>query len=114
MAVRFLLDENMEPRVYQRLEQYGYDVVSVGEVETLGLGAQDGDIANYSKQTERVLLTYDDDFVIEHEASEFHCVVFFEEQSLAATDVADIAHSMATAYPESAFDGYEYGSREWL
>lgn len=114
MAVAFLLDENMEPQVSERLDAYGYDVEHVGDIPALGLGAPDPEIAAYSRQEQRVILTYDDDFVSERDDSEFYCAVYFGDDTRSAKEVADIAHSMADAYPESAFDGVEYGSLDWL
>lgn len=114
MAVSFLLDEHVEPQVSERLATYGYDVERVGDGTELELGATDDEIAAYSKRRARVVLTYDDDFVTEYDESAFHCVVFFENEALSARDVADIAHSMADTYPESAFTGVVYGHVDWL
>lgn len=114
MGVYFLLDENMEPQVRARLEAYGHTVEHIRDVPELGLGATDVEIAAYSKQNEHVILTYDDDFHTVHDESEYHCVIFFEDDARSANEVADIAHRMADAYPESAFTGVQYGNPDWL
>lgn len=68
----------------------------------------------YSKETERVILTYDDDFLTEYDPADYHCVIYFADESLSATEVSDIVHEMVEAYPESAFTGPQFGSTEWL
>jgi len=114
MAVEFLLDEHVEPRVGHRLAAYGYDVVTVGSADGPGSGVDDETVAGYSGRTERVLVTYDDDFVTDLTADDFHCVVYFDDTTLPADDVADVLHEMASSYPESEFRGVQYGSSDWL
>lgn len=114
MAVTFLLDENMEPQVYHRLDAYGHSVESLEDVPELGLGATDSEIVTYSQENERAILTYDDDFIINHDPGDYHCVIYFADESLSATQVADIVHKMRESYPESAFRGRQFGSKEWL
>lgn len=76
MAVAFLLDEHVEPRVEHRLAAYGYDVEAVGSQGAPDHGEDDAVIGRYSLRSERVVVTYDDDFVTEMDASEFHSVVY--------------------------------------
>lgn len=114
MAVKFLLDENMEPQVGHRLDAYGHPVESIEDVPALGLGATDTEIVTYSKENERVILTYDDDFLTDHGPSDYHCVIYFANESLSATQVSDIVHKMTEAYPESEFTGRQFGGKEWL
>lgn len=114
MAVTFLLDENIEPQVSHRLDAYGHPAESIEDVRELGLGATDTEIVSYSQKNERVILTYDDDFVTDYDPADYHCVIYFADESLSATQVADIVHKMAETYPESAFSGRQFGSKEWL
>lgn len=114
MGVSFLLDENMEPRVQNRLQAYGYDVEYVADVQELGQSATDDEIAAYSKRENRVILTWDDDFVTDLTESDVYCVIYYGDTTLSREKVADIAHAMADAYPSSAFDGIQYGTRDWL
>jgi predicted nuclease of predicted toxin-antitoxin system len=65
MAYRLVLDENVEHDVYHRLTNYGHDVTHVDFVSTLGKGVDDRSIADYSRETNRVIVTYDDDFALE-------------------------------------------------
>lgn len=81
MAVKFLLDENMEPKVEHRLDAFGHPVESIGDVPALGSGATDAEIVTYSRENERVILTYDDDFITDHDPSDYHCVIYFANES---------------------------------
>lgn len=64
MAYRLLLDENVEYEVFHRLENYGHDVVHVDFVADLGKGTDDLSIAQFSRDTDRIIVTDDDDFVL--------------------------------------------------
>lgn len=59
-------------------------------------------------------MTYDDDFIYDHDRSDFFGVVYFDDTSLSAEQVADILHRMAESYPQSAFQGIEFAGKEWL
>lgn len=65
MAYRLLLDENIEHEVFHRLENYGHEAEHVDFVPTLGKGAADTSIGEYSNEEDRAIVTYDDDFVTE-------------------------------------------------
>lgn len=114
MTVRFLLDENIEQQVYYRLEKYGYDVEHVAFVAELGTGSTDKQITEYSLDTDAVIVTQDDDFLTDHDETDVFGVVYFQDATLTATEMSDIVHRMADTYPESAFEGVEFGGREWL
>lgn len=60
---RLVLDENLEREVAERLDEAGHDVEHVDSVDELGEGAHDTDLAAYSVETDRAIVTYDDDFV---------------------------------------------------
>lgn len=114
MAVEFLLDENIEYQVLHRLENRGYTVEHVDFVTALGKGATDRSVAEFSLTEQLVIVTYDDDFLLEYDWSEFYGVVHIPDVSLSAKQIADILHRMAESYPDSAFEGVEYASSEWL
>jgi len=114
MAVQFLLDEHVEPRVRHKLEAYGYDAETVGGADGLDLGDEDVTLGSYSRRTNRVIVTYDDDFVTGLERNDYYGVVYFEDSTVSARNVADILHEMASAYPESEFQRIQYGTSEWL
>ena len=114
MAVRFLLDENLEHEVLHRLETFGYDVAHVEFHPDLGKGTDDAPIAEFSLRNRWVVVTYDPDFVKEHTESDFFGTVYFDADDLSARDVADILQTMAETYPESEFERLQFGGREWL
>lgn len=114
MSVRFPLDENMEPQLRHKLDAYGYDVEHVGDVAELDLGTTDDQIVRYSAREERVILTYDDDFITDHDYDAYHCAIYFEDRDFSGREVAEVVHRMASTYPESEFRGLEFGSKDWL
>jgi predicted nuclease of predicted toxin-antitoxin system len=79
VAVRFLLDENVEHEGRHRLEGLGYEVRHVQLEPRLGQGARDSDIATVSREIEWVIVTYDPDFVTQYAESDFYGAVYFED-----------------------------------
>lgn len=114
MPYRLVLDENVEHDVYHRLENYGHDVEHVDFVPKLGKGADDDPIAQYSLDTDRVILTYDDDFVIEIDEEEYVAVLYVGDATLSVKQVADIVHSVSQSYPQEELDGVEFVGDAWL
>lgn len=114
MAYRLLLDENVEHEVGHRLEHYGHDVEHVDFVPELGKGVDDGTIARYSLETNRVILTYDDDFVLTVDDDSYHAVLYLVDASVPVETVADIIEAVARQYPQTELDGVQYVGEEWL
>ncbi|AUX09890.1 hypothetical protein AArcSl_2266 [Halalkaliarchaeum desulfuricum] len=114
MGYRLILDENVEHEVYHRLENYGHDVAHVDFVSELGKGTDDYSIAQYSCDTERVIVTYDDDFVLEVDESDYRAVLYIHDARLTVKDVADIVHTVSQQYPQEEIQGLEYIGDEWL
>ena len=114
MAYRLLLDENIEHEVRYRLENYGHDVEHIDYVPSLGKGATDTSIGEYSLQADRVIVTYDDDFVTDVEVDDFRAVLYFDDVSLSPIEIADIVHTMSEHYPQEELQGVESVGREWL
>lgn len=61
--VGIVCDENVRTAYRTVLEGEGYDVERVQDVNELGVGAADGTILTYCRETDAVLLTSDDDFL---------------------------------------------------
>lgn len=114
MAYRLILDENVEHEVFHRLENYGHDVEHVDFVTELGKGTADHSIAQYSRTTDRVIVTYDDDFVLDVDESEYRGLFYVADATLSVTQVADIVHAVSEQYPQEAVNGVEYLGDEWL
>lgn len=114
MAYRLLLDENVEHEVRHRLDNYGHDVKHVDDVPNLGKGTDDRNIGRYSKAQDRILVTYDDDFVLELSESDYRAVFYFGDETLSAKQVADVVHRVTGVYPQDQVDGLHYLGEEWL
>ncbi|WP_255150108.1 DUF5615 family PIN-like protein [Halorarius halobius] len=114
MAYRLVLDENVEHEVLHRLDNYGHDVEHVDFVPELGKGTGDRSIAQYSLDTDRVIVTYDDDFVLEVAEDDYRAVLFIGNATLPVEQVADMIHAVSTAYPQAELHGLEYVGEEWL
>jgi len=113
MTYRLVLDENVEHEVYHRLENCGHDVEHVGDVSSLGKGAGDQSIAAYSRETDRIIVTYDD-FALELADEEYRAVFYVHDDRLPAKTVADIIHAISKQYPQSEVTELEYVGDEWL
>jgi hypothetical protein len=59
MKVRFLLDENLSPRLLPALRRYDatLDILRVGDEGAPPLGTSDSDILKYLESAQRVLIT---------------------------------------------------------
>jgi predicted nuclease of predicted toxin-antitoxin system len=114
MAYRLVLDENVEHDVLHRLENYGHDVEHIDFVPSLGKGADDHHLAQYSLETDRVILTYDDDFVLELAESDYRAVLYLGDATLPVKQVAAIVHNVSQQYPQDDLRGLEYVGEEWL
>ena len=114
MVYRLILDENVEHEVYHRLDNYGHDVEHVDFVAALGKGTADNPIARYSLDTDRVIVTYDDDFVLEVDEDDYRTVLYFDDATLSVDQVADIVHAVSVNYPQEELQGLEYVGEEWL
>lgn len=114
MVYRLLLDENVEHEVAARLENTGHDVEHVDGVSRLGKGATDTALARYSVETDRTIVTYDDDFVEEVPPDLYRATLFFEEDTMSSKEMAEVVDAMAEVYPHDEVDGLQKTGREWL
>ncbi|MEM7333500.1 MAG: DUF5615 family PIN-like protein [Chloroflexota bacterium] len=79
-SLRFYLDENVPVQVAQQLTLKGIDAITVRDLDMLG----DSDANHLQKATElnRVLCTYDSDFIHLAMKSEAHAGIVFGQQSV--------------------------------
>ncbi len=68
MGVSLLLDEMTEARLAEYCRKLGHDVERVVEVSELGPGSDDTAVVAYAEREDRILVTYDDDFLADHDA----------------------------------------------
>ncbi|QLH81919.1 DUF5615 family PIN-like protein [Halosimplex pelagicum] len=111
MSYRLLLDENVERAVAERLRDAGHDVERVAAVPELGTGSDDEHVAAHARDRDRVLLTYDDDFV---PAIDGTPTLYVPDETLASDAVAGIVTTIAAHYPQSEIDGVVYAGSNWL
>lgn len=113
MSYRIVADENVEPATRTYLRKLGHDIEWIGDVSDLGLGSNDQEIARYARETNRLILTQDDDFFTELDVHDSAGVLFQQDQTLSARDVGDIVHEIS-AYIDQSEIVLEYVSRNWL
>lgn len=113
MPYRLLFDENVEHEVRDRLADR-HDVEHVDFVPQLGKGATDAALGRYSVETDRTIVTYDDDFVGTVSPDQYRAVLFFENDTLPASDVAAIIDAMSAVYPHEEVEGLQKVGREWI
>lgn len=114
MTYRLVLDENVEHEVCHRLKNYGHDVEHVDFVPSLGKGTGDDSIARYSVETDRVIVTYDDDFVLDVDEESYRAVLYISDAGLTVKQIADVIHAVSQQYPQAELRGLEHVGRDWL
>ncbi|WP_436929849.1 DUF5615 family PIN-like protein [Halosimplex halobium] len=114
MGYRLLLDENIENEATDRLAGAGHDAEHVDSVPELGKGSADQALARYSVETDRTIVTYDDDFIARFGPEAYRAVLFFEDESVSVRELVEIIDAMADVYPHAEVDGLQKTGREWL
>lgn len=114
MPYRLLFDQNLENDVLHRLQDLSHDVEHVDFVPELGKGATDEELAAYFRETDRAIVTYDDDFVEDVDPDQYRAVLFFEDDGVSAREVTSIIHEMSEVYPFGQVTGLQKVGREWL
>lgn len=114
MGYRLVTDETVEPYTVRYLRKLGHDVERSVDVETLGVGADDRDIAAYARHHDRIVLTQDDDFFTDLDVdAETAGVLYQKDQTLSGKQVGDIVEEIATYVPRDEVV-LEYVSENWL
>lgn len=113
MRYRILADENVERATISYLRKLGHEIEWIGDVDELGLGADDNSIADYAEEHDRLILTQDVDFLTRIEATETAGVLLQTDQTLSAREVGDIVHELSEHLDQSDVI-LEYLSRNWL
>jgi predicted nuclease of predicted toxin-antitoxin system len=113
MRYRLLCDENIEQATVNYLRKLGHDVERVPEVSALNEGDPDERLAEYSRETDRLVLTQDDDFLTDIDPTDTAGVLAQRDQELSARQVGDIVEEMATYISQDQVT-VEYVTEQWL
>ncbi|MEF8854360.1 MAG: DUF5615 family PIN-like protein [Haloarculaceae archaeon] len=113
MGYRILADENVEQATINYLRKLGHDVEWIGDGDGLGLGTDDEEIVVYGRETNRLILTQDDDFFTRIDVEDTAGILFQEDQTLSAREVGDVVHELSECIDQSDVT-LEYLSRNWL
>lgn len=87
--------------MFHRLDNYGNDVKHVDFGPELGKVTADHPIARDSFDTDRVIVTYDDDFVLEVDEGMYRAALYFDDATLTVEQVADIIRAVSQNYPQA-------------
>ena len=90
-----LLDEMTEASLAEYCRTLGHDVERVVTVSELGSGSDDDEIVAYAEREGRILVTYDDDFLADHDALDRIGVLFQANDRTAPFETANIVDSIA-------------------
>ena len=96
MAYRLLLDEMTEASLADYCRKLGHDTERVVSVPELGAGSDDGDIVAYAERENRLLVTYDDDFLTDHDALDRVGVLFQADDRTPPFETANIIDAVAS------------------
>lgn len=61
-----------------------------------------------------MIVTYDDDFVLEVDEDDYHAVLYVGEAAIPVEQVADIVHTVSQHYPQEELHGLTYVGESWL
>ena len=114
MQVSFLLDENIAAPLADKLDKAGHDVERVVDVSELGEGVDDATICLYATQTDRLIVTSDNDFV--QMPVDSHGGVFYvPDQSLPPHELYHIIQCVIEVFPNrEAMETVTYITLDWL
>jgi predicted nuclease of predicted toxin-antitoxin system len=114
VSYRILADENVDQPLVTGLREAGHDVEHVDQHPALGKGTDDGTIAARAIETDRLLLTNDDDFLREFDADDRPPLLFIDSGDMADSEIRAIVEEIASSVPQSEIDDVLFVSRNWL
>ena len=113
MGYRILADENVEQATINYLRKLGHDVEWIGGVAELDLGTDERSIAAHGRETNRLVLTRDDDFFTQIDIEDTAGILFQKGQMLSAREIGEVVHELSEHIDQSDVT-LEYVSRNWL
>ena len=91
----------------------GHDAEQVSDLSTFGKGSTDKELGQYSNSDDRLIPTYDDDFVLELDSSAYRVVLYVNDVTIPSRKIADAVHRMSKQYPHDEVTGVVYVD-EWI
>jgi hypothetical protein len=85
-----------EASLAEYCRKLGHDVERVVDVSELGSGSDDGEIVAYAEREDRILVTYDDDFLAGHDALDRIGVLFQADDRTPPFETANSIDAIAT------------------
>lgn len=113
MSYRILVDENVEYRMSHKLRNYGHDVEHVTDLTAFGKGSSDRELGQYSQSDNRLILTYDDDFILELDPTAYRAALYVNDVTISTRKIAAAVHRMSKQYPQDELSGVIYVD-EWV
>jgi len=116
MSFRLLLDEMTEARLADYCEKLGHDVERVVEVDVLGPGSEDSEIAEYALSEDRILVTHDDDF-LDYEGLDTLGVLFQPDDRASPFETANVVDGIEEHVSQEQVvehDGAFHLTDDWL
>lgn len=117
MSFRLLLDEMTERSLAGYCRKLGHDVERVVTVSQLGPGSDDADIVAYAERENRIVVTYDDDFLVDEDSLSGTGVLFQPNDRVPAFETANVVNAIANhASQQQVVDASEpfYLTTNWL
>lgn len=117
MAFALLLDEMTEASLAHYCEKLGHDVERVVNVPELGSASDDTNIVAYAERENRVLVTYDDDFLTSHSTLDRIGVLFQADDRTPPFETANIINAIAEHLDQQQIQEREkpfHLTTEWL
>jgi predicted nuclease of predicted toxin-antitoxin system len=114
MQAAFLLDEDTEAALADKLASAGHDVERVATVDDLGTGSKDHQVLAYASQTNSIIVTHDDDYA-EADQTDHAGVFYGPNQRLSSHQLYRIIQHVLDAYPSrDAMQPVIYLTTDWL
>lgn len=114
MALRLLIDENVDPDAVSELRSRGHDTVAVRDTDELGTGAPDREVIGYARRHGYAVVTGDKGFVEPANRRDV-AVVFCQDDDLRPREIGELADELDKYVPEQTdLPGVYHLKREYL
>lgn len=112
MTVRFLADEHVKRAFTTALRANGYDVATVNE--DFDPGRSDAEHVERARESDRVIISNDSDFVVLHREYNHGGIVLYNDQTVAVPEFVQAIKRTERFVPESDLRGSLFWLDEWI